>query len=303
MRRVLVGLILCFALVPGPSARAEGGSPVFAFVGLDDSLDAFSTAEIRVLENQLTSELVRLGRNSGFSVTIPGNRGNILERIVASDDRQRMGSLSRMVSAYAVLGGQITEVSEEIYIDLRAVRVQDEALLGMVSTAFAGVPEAIEETRSMLAEVFDDQLVATAERLFETDEQPDTRPTVAISDLEGTWLGDSGLGRVEIRSDGSATATLNDSGTMQLRIRVENGTIIASQDEPNAPKMYMSTFPYTVAIQMVDMARPMKWEFALSEDGQRLRGTKDTTFFQIDRGQVVWADNTYTRDAIWTRAE
>ena len=303
MRRVLAGLILCFTLIPGASVLADGGAPVFAFVGLDDSLDAFSTAEIRVLENQLTSELVRLGRNSGFSVTIPGNRSEILERITASDDQQRMGSLSRMVSAYAVLGGQLTEVSDEIYIDLRTVRVQDEALLSMVSSSFTTIPEAIEETRSMLAEVFDDRLVATAERLFDTGSETESRRSVAISDVEGIWLGDSGLERVEIHGDGSATANLNDSGTMQLRVRIENGTIIASQDEPNAPKMYMSTFPYTVAVQIVDIARPMKWEFTLSEDGTRLRGTKDTTFFQIDRGQIVWADNTYTREAVWTRAE
>ncbi len=303
MRRLFAATILCFTLIPAAGLFGDGGSPVFAFVGLEDSQDAFSTAEVRVLENQLTSELVRLGRSSGFSVTIPGNRSDILQRIIASEERQHVGSLSRMVSAYAVVGGQLAEISEEVHIDLRAVRVQDEALLGMVSYSFATVPAAIQETRSMLADVFDDQLIATAERLFESEEERDSRGEVDISDLEGTWLGDSGIGRVEIHGDGSATASLNDSGTMKLRIRVENGTIIASQDEPNAPKMYMSTFPYTVAVQIVDIARPMKWEFTLTEDGSRLQGIKDTTFLQIDRGQVVWADNTYTREAVWTRAD
>ncbi|MFP4644501.1 MAG: hypothetical protein ACLFM0_09110 [Spirochaetales bacterium] len=303
MRRLIAAMILSLALVPGAPLRADGERPVFAFVGLDDTQDAFSSSEVRVLENQLTSELVRLGENAGFSVTIPGNRRDILQSIIESEDQERMGSLARIVSAYAVIGGQLTEISEEIYVDLRAVRVQDEALLGLVSSSFETVPDAIGGTRSMLSEVFDGQLLATAERMFESDGEPDSRSSVTISDLEGTWAGDSGLGHIEIRDDGTAIASLDDSGSMRLRVRIEDGTIIATQNEPNAPKMYMSTFPYTVAVQIVDIARPMRWEFSLSEDGNRLSGTKDSTFFQIDRGQVVWADNTYTREALWTRAE
>src|SRR5690606_37830032 len=121
-----------------------------------------------------------------------------------------------------------------------------------------------------------------------------TSPSLAL--IQGTWVGDRGLGRVSIARDGTATAERGDNGSdgaMRLQVRVENDLIRIRQDAPNAPKMYMAAFPYGIATQIVGLARPMTWEFRLSQDARRLVGKKFTSFVTVEQGSVTRVDNTY----------
>lgn len=304
MRPVWLAFILPLLLIPGVARGSDGERPVFAFLGLKDSEDSFTTAELRVFENRVTSELVSIAEEEGFSVTIPENRIRVLERMLGEANGDPTISLQRLVSAYAVVGGRLERLSDRVSVDLRTMKVDDETLLTSVTSDFPSVQTALSEVRQIVAEVFVPGIPAlSGDTESEPPEGEDYRDEVQMADLVGEWLGDTGLSSVEIQSDGTAIASLSDGGTMQLRIAIEGNRIVARQDEPNAPKLYMSSFPYTVAVQIVDIARPMQWEFTLSEDGETLSGVKDTTFFQVDRGRVVWADNTYSRDAVWTRRE
>ena len=307
MGRRTIAVHLLLFLVTFAAQASDGVRPVFAFVGIHDEAGHFTTAEIRVLENRLTSELVSIADREGFSITIPSNRDEILQFLVDDPADTPPGSLSRHVSAYAVVGGEIGRRADSITIELRSVRVEDDALLAVFNAPFDSIQSALGTVVEIVAGAVGPAIPSIADENRVTPPAGETdvavREEIALEDLIGEWSGDQGLTTVEVFPDGSAVASLNGVGTMQLRITIDGNVVRAVQDEPNAPRMYMTSFPYTVAVQMVDIARPVQWEFTLSENGTTLHGIKDTTFFQISRGRVVWADNTYSREAVWTRLE
>jgi hypothetical protein len=47
----------------------------------------------------------------------------------------------------------------------------------------------------------------------------------------------------------------------------------------------------------------MSWVFGYEPSEEALVGIKRTTLFRVDRGRVVQADNTYTREAVWARRD
>lgn len=305
-RRAIAGCLVLLLTTVAAQA-SDGVRPVFAFVGVRDAAEEFTTAEIRVLENRLTSELVSIAEREGFSVTIPSNREELLEIVFGDPADTTRASLSRHVSAYAVVAGEIVRDAEAIAIELRSVQVEDGVLLAVFGSPFDTIQSALGSVVDIVSGAVGPAIPSIAgERhvrpVVDETEIP-VREEIVLGDLVGEWSGDQGLTTVEVFPDGSAVASLNGVGTMQLQITIDGNLVRAVQDEPNAPKMYMSSFPYTVAVQMVEIARPVQWEFTLSEDGTTLHGVKDTTFFQISRGRVVWADNTYSREAVWTRRE
>ncbi len=308
MGRRAIAVYLLLFLVTVAAHASNGVRPVFAFVGVYDGAEHFTTAEIRVLENRITSELVEIADSEGFSITIPSNREEILELLIGESlDDTVPASLSKHVSAYAVVGGKIDRNADSITIELRSVRVEDDALLAVFNAPFDSIQSALGTVVDIVAGAVGPAIPSITDETRAAppvaDADVTVREEIALEDLVGEWSGDQGLTTVEVFSDGTAVASLNGVGTMQLRIMIDGKVVRAVQDEPNAPRMYMSSFPYTVAVQMVDIARPVQWEFTLSENGTTLHGIKDTTFFQISRGRVVWADNTYSREAVWTRRE
>ncbi|MFW6368329.1 MAG: hypothetical protein ACOCZ9_01205, partial [Spirochaetota bacterium] len=128
MRPIWLAFILPLLFIPGPARGSDGDRPVFAFLGLKDSSDAFTTAEVRVFENRLTSELVSVARDEGFSVTIPEDRLRILDRMLGEANGDPTVSMRRLVSAYAVVGGRLEQLSDRVAVDLRTMEVDDETL-------------------------------------------------------------------------------------------------------------------------------------------------------------------------------
>jgi hypothetical protein len=128
------------------------------------------------------------------------------------------------------------------------------------------------------------------------------RASVALQDIIGVWQGDKGLSTVRLQSDGSGIASL--SGTaMRLKVRVVGGTILVDQDQPNAPEFYMGpTIGFSLAKLIAKDARPMRWVFQLSLDGMTLSGIKETTLVDILDYKIRKLDNSYSREAAWTKS-
>lgn len=128
----------------------------------------------------------------------------------------------------------------------------------------------------------------------------------AQEEIAGSWQGDKALGDVHITSDGTGAITfLHDPNlTMEIKIEKRGSTYVVSQDEPNRDAFYTGVFDIAIARVLTDEARPMVWEFTLSSDGERLSGTKYTTFVEYRGGpqpQVISIDNDYERPAEWKR--
>ncbi len=133
---------------------------------------------------------------------------------------------------------------------------------------------------------------------------------VAQSALEGSWQGDKTLGDVHIGADGTGEITfLHDPQlTMAVTVERQGDTLIVSQAEPNRDAFYTSLFEPAIARILTEEMRPMVWEFNLSPDGERLSGTKYTSYVYVERAKgpepeilSVDVDNDYERPAEWVR--
>ncbi len=319
MTKVLIGLLLTALTVSLPAQPRT--QIVFAFLGLTSGDESVSASQLRVLENRLTTNLVQIAEQERFSIIVPRNRDRVLEQL--SHYRNGGGrpndlpSLRDVVSAHGLITGEIHKVNSRMYLDVQLIQTETGATLFAYSGEFEDYEHALGASPAAIYALFDldppAEVIAALER---AETEIEGRPagsaalhperyveTVDLDRISGIWKGDDGLEEVEIRDGGKATARLESGETMSLRVAIDNGTVIIRQDEPNSPKMYLHAFPYSIAVQVVELARPMRWRFRLSEDRRTLIGTKETTSLQIRQGRVTSADNTYTRSAVWTRLE
>lgn len=304
-------LLSGFVLPERLSAQIPRSRISFAFAGLLSDQEDFSPEEITVLENRITSHLLEIGQAENY-------------RIIPIDDTSRFNSsfpFGENAGAFlqnypdaappqsrGVIIGEINRIGERIYLDLHIYSRTSGELLLANSSDFAGFEDAVSGVRRGVRSLFgfEDESVsstgiARGVQSQSGSDQEWRRPT--MNGISGTWEGDTGIGNVIIESDGTAYAELAGNDGMRLRVVIEEEKVRIRQDEPNAPKLYLPLFPYSIASQIVDLARPMSWEFRLSSSGDNLIGEKFTSYFFIEDGQISRVDNTYSRAARWIRIE
>ncbi len=315
MTRLWLAALIALALPP--ASIAAQSQVVFAFVGVHTTDESLTAAEVRVLENRLTSSLVQVAEKENYGLIIPNNRQKILNeigpRLGLQGTQPTNLEIGTQVAARALVAGEANHVGARYYLDLETIQVDNGKTLNRVSGDFTGYDELITGSQGLVFSLF--QLsgintgpadggapsVSRAPVESSAPQSGEFLPSVNLNLISGTWQGDKGINTVEIQNDGTGVAALDDKNTMKLRVTVDKDQVIVRQDEPNAPKMYLPFFPYSIAVQIVELARPMSWVFRLSSDRNTLDGTKETSFFRIDRGNVVYVDNTYTRTADWHR--
>ncbi len=278
---------------------------MYAFLGISPQHEDLTNTEILVLENRLTDQLVNLGEGAGISVTIPRNRSELLRSIT---EGERSADLATQVSAYAVIAGELNVSRSRFELRVRVLLLPDQEEIAEYSVRNESFDDLVQAGREAIAQLLQEPAQRADRPLRQPAELPEApelaaTPAPSLNEIAGTWQGDEGIELVRITSEGIGEAKLAGSGTMQIRIEIENGLVTVHQDEPNAPKMYIDSFPYTVALQIADVARPMRWRFNLTDDGSMLTGVKDTTLLRIDRGEVTWADTSYRREASWERVD
>jgi hypothetical protein len=128
-----------------------------------------------------------------------------------------------------------------------------------------------------------------------------SNPSPSLELLTGTWKGDKNIDRVTILPDGRGFAVLASGTRMSLRVSIEGTTAIVSQDQPNSPDFYRPGLDPKSARIVAQGARPWRWKFSLSTDGNSMTGVKESVFVTVDKTGAVSLDNNYVRDAVWTR--
>ncbi len=123
----------------------------------------------------------------------------------------------------------------------------------------------------------------------------------SLAQLAGTWRGDRGLETIRLFPNGTGMAVLSGGGTMKLKIVLDGNSVVVAQDQANDVAMYRSSnFSFETARKIASLARPMKWFFRLSADGQNLEGTKESILVSGTSTSIT-VDNDYVREASWTR--
>lgn len=160
--------------------------------------------------------------------------------------------------------------------------------------------EILLKTRPMLYALMGIQNVAQPGPSMPQNEVP-FRKAIQVSDIVGVWKGDKGIDSIRLYADKTGIAVLSSGGTFKLRYKIENDTLIVEQDQKNTPEMYSSsTITLATAKVIAQKARPQRWIFKLSESGQMLSGIKESIYVS-GSGTTVNVDNSYTREAVWTK--
>jgi hypothetical protein len=289
---------------------------VFAYLGM--SVDNPQLAknlrdtDLQVLENRIKGYLLDIARQENYSIASPQNASSVLgllqQKKAASFQEELLGystsltangvlvfrleaDLNNVLHLYAMMfsvpGGEtvVNMVESANNLDQLLTKVP-----GLVYSLFGLNPPSAQNDRSVAG-----QSSRNAVGAFSRDHD------LVIKDISGTWQGDYDQAKVEIRADGSGLIWFNQTDSMKIKVSVSGQTVYVRQDEPNSPKLYLSVFPYTIAVQVVRLARPMSWEFQVTPERNRMIGKKDTSYFYIEQSKILQVDNTYSRDAVWTR--
>jgi len=131
--------------------------------------------------------------------------------------------------------------------------------------------------------------------------RPAANPSPSLGLVAGTWKGDKNVDRVSILPDGRGFAVLASGTRMALKAVIDGGNVLILQDQPNSPDFYRPSLDLKSARIVSASARPWRWVFSLSSDGNSLNGVKESVFVNVSDKGVVSLDNNYVRDAVWTR--
>lgn len=292
-------------------AQIPRSSISFAYAGLIDRESSIPRASLSILENRITSYLLEVGRRENYSILPLENRRDFAQSFPFGENALAFFESHQDILPPRIRGviiGEVNVLSSRLYVDIHIYSLSSGELLLAHSADFSNIEEGIDGSRAMVFGLFgfedqDDSRggIAAGVQSQAGSAQQWQRPSMAY--LAGTWQGDTGLGSVSIASDGTGRADLSGNDRMNIRVSIDGELVRVRQDEPNAPKLYLSLFPYSIASQIVDLARPMSWEFRLTSDGAQLIGEKFTSYFYIENGEISRVDNTYSRPAIWTRMD
>jgi hypothetical protein len=313
------GFVLLFsaallAFVSGPLAGQAASRLVYAFVGVKAPDDM--KTESREVEMKLVSELVRLGVSENFSVVTPKNRDFLLENLpVGASAASRRASLppsDGLPSARGMIIGDLARAGGGLRLRIDMLRTETLQTQNSAEAAARDVDVLQREITRVLHVLFDlpepqalPQPVPPDIAALPEPPAPDAlRPlpgAPSLADLSGTWKRENEAESVRIRADGSAVADLGGWNTMRLSVSIEDGKVVVRQDEPNSPKLYLGRFPYSTAVRVAEVARPLRWIMVLSRDKKMLSGIRESTFFVIDGGEIVSVDNSFVQEEVWLK--
>ncbi len=316
MKKLALCVLIPFLLHTGfvcAQTKAKDTRPVIAIV--EFTANGISEGERELLEDYITSQLSAIRE---YRVIDRKQRESMLEEIETSmvlSNPENQLKAGKQLAAQGIIVGSVGKIESSFLINLRLVKTETGEQVASVSNTYQSLNALIQDCNTLVLRLFGypvkpsaqsqgtgtpDQANALAETRAPLFAGGTTEP-LTLQSIAGTWVGDKGISSVRIAADGRAVASMPNWATFRLKVSIEGDKIIISQDEPNRPELYSSLVPYAVAKQLSEVARPMRWIFTLSSDKATLSGIKETTYYYTERGKITSYDNTYTREAVWTR--
>lgn len=305
MKRVAIFMpIFILALTFSSSAQPASSQLVFAYLGLElEAGTSLTDTDVDLINTRLKSYLQEIARQENYSLTAPRDSSQIRAALVRSsgDYREYLASNRRITSQGLIL---LTLAKQKSYtLSATIIDPENGEMLFNVKNTYPEFSSLLENSKTLMFELFGLSAPVQGAVVQVTPYSTFTGKAskITLQDIAGTWQGDFDLKEVVIQEDGFGVARLSNDETMKLRVSIENQYVVISQDEPNSPRFYLGSFPLNLATQIARLARPMTWQFTMSPRKDQLEGIKNTSNFTYQRGQIIQTDNTYSRDAVWTR--
>lgn len=294
---ILFILLGAMAAAEGPSESRKPLLEIGAFTGGEGT----EPNEVEALRNLVTSYIVEFNTF----------------RVIDSKEEHgssEAGSAKKGLSAADLsVGGSILKAGG-LYV---ATLVSTELATGekrSVSDAFSSINELILSSRRLTLVLFERrEAAATEPRIGAPSPEgldgmaagsgaPAIEEAPSLSLLAGSWVGDKGVERVTLFSDGRGVALLDSGTVMQLKATINGSIVSIAQDQANLPAFYRRPgIDFATAKAIAAKARPWLWSFTLSKDGRRLSGSKKSVFITVSSSGELTVDNGYVREAVWAR--
>lgn len=258
--------------------------------------DILSNEELTTLEKIVASYVAELGQ-----FRIIDSRGQEIA-LTEIENSLAMGNSvqPQILSAHYIITMHIGKINQSYAITIDIVKTatgEKRTKTEIVSS----LNEILLTIRPMLYSLMGIQAVSTTQSVPTEAAEYNFKSTIAVSDIVGIWKGDRGIETVRLYGDKTGIVVLTSGKTFKVKYQIINDTLIVEQNQKNFPEMYVTqTITLATAKIIAQKARPQKWIFKLSESGQMLIGIKESIYV-TGSGNSITVDNTYVREAVWSK--
>ncbi len=300
----IIWAMLSFALV---SIGAQARQPVMRVSPFVDA--GIGSSEASMLERLIASYIVEL---RAFRVVDSKGQEMALNETETALSLGSSAPQALPLTADYIVSGTIGKIGEIFVFTLEITKVTSGEKQSVSDTAVS-ISDIVLRARGLTRSLFGRQDSSTAFPVSaevarppsgvdaDQAQSPDRSRSPSATDLAGSWKGDKGLETVRLFPNATGLAVLSGGGTLKVRVSIAGDSVEIAQDQPNDANMYRaSSVTFEMARRIASQARPMRWLFTLSLDGQRLSGTKESISIS-GSGESMVVDNNYVRDASWTR--
>jgi hypothetical protein len=300
--------IACLFLAPLAPIRAEGGA-IEAPSGTGNPSQVLRIAECggeglqggeaAAIQNLITSYVVELKM---FRVIDAKGQELALREAETAVQLGVSKDLNPLVADF-ILSPRVDSIGSQFVFTMDVTRTSTGEKKS-VSEGFFSENDLLLSVRRLTRKLFEKQNEPAAPSSATTAAPTEAQaayPAPSLSLVAGTWKGDKNLDRVTILPDGRGFAVLASGQRMSLKATIEGNSVIVAQNQPNSPDFYRPGLDYKSAKIVAQGARPWRWTFSLSVDGNALTGVKESVFVTVSKKGAVTLDNNYVRDAVWTR--
>ncbi len=298
--RLLV--LVCLAAFLGPSAGAQEAARVLRVAAF--SGDGLEQGEATALRNLVTSYVIELKM---FRVIDDSGQELALKEEETAVQLGVAKDIAPLVADY-ILSADASRVGSVLVFTMNVTKVSSGEKKSVADT-FPGVNDLILASRRLTRKLFDKSQDSqnsalsgeAAGQAATVTARPPANASPSLDLVAGTWKGDKNVDRVTILPDGRGYAILDSGTRMALKVSIQGATVLILQSQPNSPDFYRPSLDLKSARIVAASARPWRWVFALSADGDSMNGFKESVFVNVSEKGAVSVDNGYVRDAVWTR--
>jgi hypothetical protein len=304
-RKLHLSAFACLALSASAWSQAGAAAPS---PGAQETARVLRIAEFRgegmlsgeaaALQSLITSYVVELKM---FRVIDSGGQELALRE---SETAVQLGNAKEIapLSADYILSAR-TEALGSLYVFTMDITKASTGEKKSVSDTFSSENDVILSVRRLTRSLFEkqDALGSTSVGKDKPTAQIALNPAPSLALLSGTWKGDKNVDRTTILPDGRGYAVLSSGVRMSLKVAVDGPRVIVTQNQPNSPDFYRPSLDLKSARTVAQGARPWRWVFSLSADGNSLSGMKESVFVTVNEKGLVTLDNNYVRDAVWVK--
>jgi hypothetical protein len=260
------------------------------------------TSEAAMLERLIVSFITELKQ---FRIVDAHGQEMALSETESALSLGASTSASLPLTADYIVTGALGRIGEVFVVTLENTKVSSGEKISVSDTA-SSISDLVLRSKELTLSLFGRAAalapVAGAGPVAASLQAAETaRVNPRASDLVGMWRGDKGLETVRLFPNGTGLAVLSGGGTIKMKMSINGDTIELVQDQPNNVSMYRAgAVTLEMARKIASEARPMRWIFKLTENGQHLFGIKESVSIS-GSGASMQIDNTYVRDASWAR--